>query len=204
VRRVGIFSGTFNPVHAGHIAFALQAVEAADLDKMYFLPERKPRAKQGVEHFAHRIAMLKAAVRPYSKFDVLEFDDISFSTQRTLPKLKTLFPGAQLVLLVGSDVVPNMESWPLIDRLFSEVELVVGARKGQTIAATKQSIASWRQPPRTVTLIHSHAPDVSSSSIRAALGSQKQAKGLLRSVAKYSNHHWLYVSFNEYFTPENR
>lgn len=197
MNRVGVFSGTFDPVHAGHIAFALQAMTAAKLDKLYFLPERKPRTKQGTEHFAHRLAMLKAAVRPYPDMDVLEFDDISFSVRRTLPKLRIMFSGAQLVLLVGSDVVPDMITWPLIGQLFSEIELVVGMRENQTVKETRSHIAAWQQPPKTVTLINAHAPDVSSSSIRAGIGSRKQVKGLLKSVAKYSNRHWLYVSFGD-------
>lgn len=40
--RIGIYSGSFNPVHAGHIAFALQALESANLKTIYFLPERRP------------------------------------------------------------------------------------------------------------------------------------------------------------------
>lgn len=194
MNRVGLFSGTFDPVHAGHVSFALQAMTAVRLDKICFLPERKPRTKQGAEHFAHRVAMLKAALRPYPKFDVLEYDDISFSVQRTLPKLRSMFPNARLVLLVGSDVVAHMESWPLIDRLFAEVELVVGMRKGQTVSQTKRYIAAWQQPPQTVTLINAYASDVSSGSVRAGIGGRRQVKGLLKSVAQYSNRHWLYVS----------
>jgi cytidyltransferase-like protein len=60
--RIGIYSGTFDPVHAGHMAFALQAMQEAKLDRLYFLPERRPRYKQGVEHFAHRVAMLERAI----------------------------------------------------------------------------------------------------------------------------------------------
>jgi len=192
--RVGIFSGTFNPVHAGHIAFALQTLEIAKLDKIYFLPERRPRDKKAVEHFAHRVAMLKRALKPYNRLDVLEFDDVSFSVGRTLPKLQHLFPGAELVFLVGSDVVLSMARWPLIGRLFENAELVIGMRHKQTVAAVKATIAAWQDPP-PVTLINSHAPEVSSSSVREALQTRKTTKGLLKSVARYSNHHWLYVSF---------
>jgi nicotinate-nucleotide adenylyltransferase len=69
--RIGIYSGTFDPVHSGHISFALQSLKAAKLDKVYFLPERRPRNKQQVEHFGHRVAMLKRAIKPYPEFNVL-------------------------------------------------------------------------------------------------------------------------------------
>lgn len=193
MKRIGIYSGTFNPVHAGHVAFALQAMQAAKLDTLYFLPERHPRHKKGVEHFAHRVAMLKQAVRPYPKFDVLELDDISFSVQRTLPKLQVLFAGGELVFLVGSDTVRHMAEWPHSNRLFADVELVVAMRRGQTVNETKQIIAAWPQSP-VVTLINSYAPDVSSTDVRRALQTRQPTKGLLKSVSRYSNHHWLYVS----------
>ena len=77
--RVGIYAGTFDPVHVGHISFALQSLTAANLDSIYFAPERRPRNKQQVEHFAHRVAMIKRAIRPYRKFAILELVDTSFS-----------------------------------------------------------------------------------------------------------------------------
>ena len=48
--RIGIYAGTFDPVHAGHVAFALQSLEAAKLDRVYFLPERRPRGKRQVKN----------------------------------------------------------------------------------------------------------------------------------------------------------
>jgi nicotinate-nucleotide adenylyltransferase len=125
--RIGIFSGSFNPVHSGHIAFALQALESANLDEIYLLPERRPALKQ-VEHFAHRTAMIKQALKPHPKLKVIDLTDISFSIERTLPKLQTLFAGDQLIFLLGSDVVENLIHWPKVDRLFKSSELVIGVR----------------------------------------------------------------------------
>jgi len=192
-KRIGVYSGTFNPVHVGHVAFALQALEVGELDEVYFLPERRPRGKEGVEHFAHRIAMLKQALKPHPKLHVLEFDDVSFSVQRTLPKLQKLWPEAQLTFLVGSDVVEQMAQWPHVTQLFQSSELIVGMRSRQTVADTKRMISTWSNAP-LVTLINSHAPDVSSSKVREALQTRTSAKGMLKSVSRYSNHHWLYVS----------
>src|SRR3982751_4027627 len=110
--RIGIYAGTFDPVHAGHIAFALQAMERADLDSLCFLPERRARTKQGVEHFGHRVAMLRRATQPHPKFSVLELDDVSFTVERTLPALYKRFPQTQLIFLFGSDAVEQLPNWP--------------------------------------------------------------------------------------------
>src|SRR4051812_33685276 len=126
--RIGIYAGTFDPVHAGHVTFALQAMEAAGLDKVYFLPERRPRNKQHVEHFGHRVAMLKRAAQPHPQFEVLELVDVSFSVERTLPKLRQQFADDELVFLFGSDVVVSLQSWPKSELLLKDNELVIGLR----------------------------------------------------------------------------
>lgn len=192
--RIGIYAGTFDPVHAGHVSFALQAIQTAKLDKVYFLPERRPRHKQGVEHFGHRVAMLNRALRPHPKLDVLELDDISFTVRRTLFHLQQLFPDAQLVMLVGSDLVPYMTQWPLIERLATDTELVVGIRNRQKREDIEQIIKTWPVQPLQLTIFNSFAPDVSSHRVREALRARIPARGVLASVANYSNRHWLYVS----------
>lgn len=192
--RIGIYSGTFNPVHAGHIAFALQAMQAAKLDKLYFLPERRPRSKKHVEHFGHRVAMLKQAAKPYPTFDVLELDDVSFSVKRTLPRLEITFPDSQLVFLIGSDVAEHMGQWPQLDRLFATSEILVGIRDMHDAEHLQKIIAGWAVKPLDTRVIESHAAAVSSKKVREALQAKGTTAGLLTSVAKYSNSNWLYIS----------
>lgn len=196
MKRVGIYAGTFNPVHAGHIAFALQAIEKTKLDELYFLPERRPRGKQGVEHFGHRVAMLNRAVKPYQKCKVLELTDMAFTVEYTLPKLQRQFEGHQLVFLVGSDVAQTMEEWPLLERLVEHTELVVGLRENDDAQQVKRRISRWTHRPLKATVIPSYAPSISSKSVRAALRKRIYVSGLLRSVQRYSERHWLYVSLS--------
>ncbi len=194
VKRIGIYAGTFDPVHAGHISFALQALQAAALDKVYFLPERRPRSKQHVEHFGHRVAMLRRALGPHPQFAVLELVDVSFSVQRTLPQLKRQFTGSELVFLFGSDVVPGLADWPHIDQMLTAYELIVGLRAQDDHDSLQRIIESWPAPPKLVTMFPSYAPSVSSGEVREALRTNQPAQGLLTSVERYSDRHWLYVS----------
>jgi nicotinate-nucleotide adenylyltransferase len=193
-KRIGIYAGTFDPVHAGHIAFGLQSVQAAQLDRIYFLPERRPRDKQHVEHFGHRVAMLKRAVKPHPQFGVMELVDVSFDVKRTLTYLRQQFPGDQLVFLFGSDIIPKIAEWPHADQLLKNGELIVGLRHEADNEKLKLVIEAWKTQPKAVTMFASHAPDVSSGRIREALRKRKPAKGVLTSVERYSDHHWLYVS----------
>jgi nicotinate-nucleotide adenylyltransferase len=192
--RIGIYAGTFDPVHAGHVTFALQSVKAAQLDRVYFLPERRPRSKHHVEHFGHRVAMLKRALQPHSRLNVLELVDVSFSVEKTLPKLRERFAGDQLVFLFGSDVVPGLQDWPKAERLLAGNELVIGLRHQDSRENLHKIVENWPVQPNVVTVFPSYAPEVSSGRIREALRLRKKVPGVLKSVERYSDHHWLYVS----------
>ena len=177
--RLGIYAGAFDPVHAGHVGFALQALQAASLDEIIFMPERRPPLKPGVEHYAHRVAMLKKALKPHPKLAVLEMVDRQYSVSRTLPQLRSLFPQAQLIFLMGSDAALDMPAWPHVQRLLEVAELVVGVRSQHQHQTVAKSVQAWTVQPRALTIIDSYAPDVSSAVIRQALrtGQYAQAAG---------------------------
>lgn len=190
---MGIYSGTFDPVHAGHIAFALQAVGAANLDRLYMMPERQPRHKQHASHYAHRVAMLRRAIRPHPDLAILETADKEFSVLHTLPRLKEQFGDATLVYVCGSDVAVHMASWPYITRLLRAVELCVGLRDGEHRQLVESAIAELPVRPLGVTITKSYSSDISSSAIRQALREQRPVHGLLQSVRAYAAQEWLYL-----------
>jgi nicotinate-nucleotide adenylyltransferase len=193
MKRIGIYSGTFNPVHAGHISFALQAATAAKLDTVYLMPERYRAQKVDVAHFGHRVAMIRQAIKPYPRLGLIESSDVSFSVERTLPKLEAQFSGAQLVFLMGSDSLKGLSSWPLVEKLLKSSELAVGIREGD-----EQLASAWVKKlpirPKELFLIDSYAPSVSSTKIRDALRRSQKAEGILPSVRRYSESNWLYIS----------
>lgn len=196
-KRIGIFAGTFDPVHTGHVTFALQAIENAKLDSVVFVPERKPRGKTGVEHFGHRVAMIRQAIKPHSKLGILELVEARFDTKRTLPHLKAAFPDAQLALLIGSDILLGMRSWPMLEQLCNEVELVVGVRQGESSHAMELQVATWPHQPKKLYAFNSYAPAVSSSKVRTSLRDGQTTHGVLASVRKYSGKNWLYVRLSK-------
>ncbi len=192
-KRIGIYSGTFNPVHLGHISFALQALREAKLDLVYLMPERHRCNKQDVAHFGHRVAMIKRAILPHAKLSIIESPEISFNVNKTLPKLQARFKHDQLVFLVGSDSLDSMAKWPQINNLLLGSELVVGIREGDESRILKL-IDQLPIQPKAKHIIDSYAPSVSSSKIRHALRNQVETEGILSSVRRYSNQNWLYIS----------
>lgn len=192
--RIGIYAGTFDPVHSGHVAFALQAQQEAGLDEVCFLPERMPRNKTGVEHFAHRVAMLKHALRPYPQFSIAEFVDKKFTVNRMLPQLKKAYAGSQLVLLMGSDVFVQLPQWHEYHQLLEACEIVVSIRDARELSVVLQVAQSIGIPSQTITIVDSVEPAVSSGRLRDALRRNTWAKGLLPSVHRYARRAWLYTS----------
>ncbi len=192
-KKVGIYSGTFDPVHKGHIGFALEAVKSAQLDVIYFMPDMIPHRKEGVTHYAHRLAMLKLALRPYPALRVLEVSDKQFTIARTLPKLKQLFPHDKLHMLMGTDVLEGLRSghWPYSEKLLEAVKLVVGVRS-DTEAVRAHQIIETVQPAATV--VETSVPHVSSRAIRNALHAGQGHEDLLTSLKAYVDEHWLYTT----------
>ena len=194
-RRIGIYSGTFNPVHAGHVSFALQALNEAKLDRVYLMPERHRANKKDVAHFAHRVAMIRQAIKPHPNLGLIEAADISFTVAKTLPKLRHQFRASRLVFLMGSDSLASLANWPLAAQLLKHSELVIGVREGDA-----QYLKGWIEalpiPPRRLHIIDSLKPGVSSTKIREALRRDSETDGMLTSVRRYSNRNWVYISLS--------
>jgi nicotinate-nucleotide adenylyltransferase len=196
-RRLGIYAGAFDPVHSGHIGFALQALKAGRLDEIYFVPEQSPRGKVGITHYAHRISMLRQALKPYPNLKVLDLPERRFTIRTTLPRLTKLFPDAQLSVLLGSDIAVQLPKWPGIEQLLEQCELVIGMRKTESKLGLLENLDQLSPFPSMVTLVDSNAPHLSSSRIRQALRHNLPVHGLLASVTRYAKKQWLYVSLSE-------
>lgn len=192
-RRIGIYAGTFDPVHAGHIAFALQAAKAAGLSTVYLAPERHPRRKQQVTHYAHRVAMIRRAIRPFRQLQVLELEDKTFSVLHTLPRLEGQFAHTSFVFVCGSDVVKHMSEWPHIGRFFEVFELCIGLRGDEQSATLDALLSELPAQPRGRIYVRSHASAVTSSQVREALRENRGVRGLLASVREYAAREWLYL-----------
>ncbi len=193
MKKIGIFSGAFDPVHKGHVAFALAAVEAAGLSKVYFAPEAKPRRKPGVTHISHRLAMLKLATRAHPKLDVIELPDKYFLSTTTLPRITKLFPESDLHILIGSDHLVHMPYWPRVDYLLKNTGLVIGVRGHDDVADTLERIMNLPTQPKSIHVVDSPEPDLASGKVREQLRNHSPSKEILPSVQAYAKKHWLYV-----------
>ena len=191
-KRIGIFSGSFDPIHKGHIAFALSAIEQADLDAVYFAPETKPRRKPNVSHISHRVSMLGLATRSQPRLHVLDLTARYFSPKSTVSKLQQRFPDAELVLLMGSDLVEHLHTWKHVDYMLRHVELVVGVRNNSDEALVSKLLTALPVQPLAVKVIQTELSGASSSTIRSALREGDSSPAITASVQNYAKKNWLY------------
>jgi nicotinate-nucleotide adenylyltransferase len=128
-KKIGIFSGTFDPIHHGHISFARKAAHQLGLDKVYFLVEPQPRRKSQASDIRHRLNMMWLALQDYPELELLPMDHLTFNVADTLPWLEEKFAGAELHLLLGSDLFAGVHNWPGFETLKRHLQFVVGQRR---------------------------------------------------------------------------
>lgn len=189
---VGVYVGTFDPVHAGHIAFALQALQEARLEMVYFLPERMPRHKRPIEHYGHRVAMLERALRPYQKLQLIETADKRFSFTQTIPRLQANLQGDRFTFLcTAASFVGLFEGRSGAIKPHS---CIVSVANKDELGAITEICALSGQSLRNIMFVDALWPAVATEYVQAALRSQTHAPGVLPSVARYARSEWLYAA----------
>ena len=132
--RIGIFGGTFNPIHFGHLRAAEETREHFDLDKIIFLPSGIPPLKnQELAKLDHRLEMARIAIAGNPSFEVssLEGEEEGPSyTVKTVEKLNSIYPSDRLYFMMGLDTFKELEKWYMPEKLASLINFVVFSRPG--------------------------------------------------------------------------
>lgn len=200
MERIGIYGGTFNPPHVGHIQAAKQAVSALGLTKLLMipayapphkavLPSNSPRAQQ-------RLEMLRIAAADCPQIEVsdleLKREGISY-TWETLETVKKLYPGAELVLLMGTDMFLTFDTWKNPEKILGEATLGVFYRgdKGEKAAALKQKEALEARGAKVI-LVHNDVIVISSTQMRRLLAFRCAGEFLPAGVLDYIREYNLY------------
>jgi nicotinate-nucleotide adenylyltransferase len=139
--RIGIFGGTFDPIHHGHLILAEQAREQGQLDAVWFVPAPRPPQKDAetVTPFERRVEMIQLAIAGNVAFavDPLERERPGPSyTVDTLAELGRRHPGDEFWLLIGSDSLADLPMWREPAAIVARAGLLVMARSGATVLST--------------------------------------------------------------------
>ncbi len=192
-RRIGLFGGTFDPPHLGHLAAALAARDQLQLDVVLFVVANDPWQKTGagleVTLAKHRLEMTELVV---SEFEGLEVEDLEVRrggptyTSVTLKEMKDLFPEAELFLLVGGDVARELNTWKDSDYVQKNSVMVVVDRPGYD-GATPPSGWNFER-------VVAETPDVAGTEIRLLSSEGVEVRTMVSEAVKsYIDKHELYV-----------
>jgi nicotinate-nucleotide adenylyltransferase len=181
--RLGIFGGSFDPVHNGHLALARACQQQAALDEIWFVPTAIQPLKHGGPQAtdAQRLEMLRLATSDESSWRVctLEIDRGGRSyTVDTLRQIHEELPEAELFFLMGADVIRDVPRWKEPDEIFSLATAVIVTRVGKPPedAAVLKLISLLQDRPLMVEM---PAQDVSSSEIRRRCAANEPIDGFV-------------------------
>jgi nicotinate-nucleotide adenylyltransferase len=193
--RLGIFGGSFDPVHSAHLALAHSALATLGLDELIWVPAGQPWQKQRVlAPAADRTAMLALAIESEPRFTLSRIETERIGPSYTLDTVRTLQhqrPGAQWHLVIGQDQYAGFHTWHGWQELLGLVTLAVAnrpaSRPGAAPAADPQV---QRVPHATVGL---PMLEVSSTEIRRRVAAGEPIDDLVpAAVARYIARHSLY------------
>lgn len=136
--RIGIYGGTFNPIHLAHLRVAEEIADAFDLARVTFIPAATPPHKAGHGNllFPHRYRMVESAVKGNPRFAVSDMEGKrggkSYSIE-TLQALRKEFPEDEFFFIMGSDSFADMGTWREPEAIFASCNIVVTERPGTSI-----------------------------------------------------------------------
>ena len=213
--RIGIFGGTFNPIHKGHVKAALEVQKRFSLDKVLMIPSSIPPHK-GAPDIAppsSRLQMVRLAVASYPQFVPsaieIEAKGKSYSIW-TLEKLKRQFPDAVIFFILGVDAFLEIDTWREYKKVLEQCHFIVISRPGYDLGEAKKllggkykqrmiqvldttDLPKTMQLPYKIFLLCIDAMDIASKDIREKVKTGKSITGLVvESVEEYIHQNKLY------------
>jgi nicotinate-nucleotide adenylyltransferase len=182
-RRRAILGGSFDPIHAGHVAVVRAALERPGVERVYVVPAaRPPHKREGCRApFADRVAMARLALRGLDRVEVLELEGERPGpsyTIDTVEELRRRHPGEELELLVGADMLADLPSWRRAAELARSVTVVAFARPGFDLDAAKRAFRA-AFPGARLEVMALPETDASSTEARSRVGGGEPAPRLL-------------------------
>jgi len=195
--RTGIYGGSFDPIHSGHVAAAEAVLHRRALDRLFFVPAASPPHKPGgcEASFEDRVAMARLAAAPEHGLDVLDIEgerEGPSYTVDTLRAFQAAHPEDHLELLVGADMLDDFPNWREPGAILELVQLVAFARPGAVLGPGQQRFTAAFGEGRAA-IVEIPAISVSSTEVRARLRKSKSITDLVpKAVEAYIRERHLY------------
>lgn len=198
--RLGLFGGSFDPIHCGHLHIAHAFANELALDKVIFLPAGEPYHKNGAKITAqHRLKMVQRAIADEALFAVSDVDILRQGATYTIDTIHIFrqhYPSAQLWWLLGMDSLFQLHTWKNWRALIQQTHIAVAMRAGQTLMCVPYEL---QQPldealqKGSLKVLSAPVYEVSSTCIRESLVRGESVRAVLpEAVERYIVQHQLY------------
>lgn len=196
--RIGVFGGTFNPVHNGHISAMKTAVRELKLDKLIIMPSKIPPHKIADELVSEcdRVNMLRLACDEINNCELCDFElkreGKSYSIY-TMQYLKSVYSSDELIFIMGSDMLLMFREWYMYGDILKLCSLACLSRHDGDFCELEKAADSLRNDGATVYLVEHTPIDISSTQIRQALSNDENMSCYLpKKIVQYIQQHKLY------------
>ena len=163
--RIGIFGGTFDPIHHGHLIMASCAYERLKLDKVYFMPAGNQPLKEGESPFNQRLEMIKLSIENDSRMSYTDIEDSleHYYTYNTIIKLNSICDD-ELFFIMGADSFESIERWYKYEELLKEIKIIVVDRLGSSNLFNLQE--KYKDIAKEINILKGPIIEISSTEIR--------------------------------------
>ncbi|NLE28616.1 MAG: nicotinate-nucleotide adenylyltransferase [Phycisphaerae bacterium] len=149
--KIGLFGGTFDPPHLGHLISAQTIVDHLALDKMIFIPAGRPPHKchQIISHADRRLKMVQLAIADNPQFEVSDWELHQTGpayTILTIEHFSSAFPNNSLFWIIGADSLADLPTWREFRRLIESINIVTAWRGGVDIEKVLNNLARTLDP----------------------------------------------------------
>ena len=203
--RFGVFGGSFDPIHVGHLSIAQQVLNALKLEKVILLPAATPPHKRDGRELApaaDRLAMCEMAVHNLHGLEVSDFElrkaGVSYTVETARALRAAYGPSAQIFFLIGSDSLAELEHWYEVKELISLLDFAIAERREAPLKESlwdgiRSALGSAAEEKLRRGVVPVQRVDVSSSLVRELLRSGEKIPGYLRrDVEDYIRQRGLY------------
>ena len=197
--RIGLFGGTFDPIHNGHLHIARSFADELDLESVILLPAGDPYHKTTPRTAAHhRLAMAEIAAKADPRLAVSDCDIVrqgATYTHDTVQIFHQHFPAAELWLLIGMDSLLQLHTWHRWQNLVRQCHIAAAPRPGSSLAQAPSPLQSWlgeALPQGRLHILQAEPLPISSSQIRQQLATEHTSPDIPPEVLSYIQQHQLY------------